>query len=79
MKAKAALLLSLAFSLGTSGILLAKGKEKDKWVCMKDEAEVKVKGKTAQDKGKDCEAQGGSWAKADHHAAKQSSGGGGAW
>lgn len=79
MKATAALLVSVLFGLGTVGVLHAKGKEKskDKWVCMKDEAEVKVKGKTAAEKGKDCETQGGTWEKLE--AENQSSGNGGGW
>ena len=57
-----------------------------KWVCTKDGKNVKVKGDKADDKKKDCEAQGGSWEKATKHKAEggsaapaQSSGGGGSW
>jgi hypothetical protein len=53
---------------------------KAKWVCMKDGAEVKVKGKKPKDKEKDCTAQGGVWEKAkEAQEEKQESGMGGAW
>ena len=55
---------------------------KDKWVCMKDGSEQKVKGKKPKDKEKDCEAKGGIWEKNhgehDEHG-KSESGNGGAW
>ena len=35
----------------------------DKWVCSKDGAEVKVKGKNAKAKQKKCEEKGGTWEK----------------
>lgn len=77
MKTKTALLVSIALGLGTSGALFANKKEKEKWVCHKEEAEVKVKGKTSGDKAKDCEKQGGTWEKVE--SAQQSSGDAGAW
>ncbi len=79
MKAKNILLVCLAFGFGATGMLQAKAKEKskEKWSCMKDEAEVKVKGNTAEEKGKDCASQGGTWEKIE--ADKQSSGNGGGW
>ncbi|HET9236564.1 MAG TPA: hypothetical protein VFO10_04910 [Oligoflexus sp.] len=53
---------------------------KAKRVCMKDGAEVKVKGKKPKEKEKDCTAQGGVWEKAKAaHEEKQESGMGGAW
>jgi hypothetical protein len=61
----------------------------EKWSCQKEGKEVKVKGKKAADKQKQCEEQGGTWEKAakkgDHgheHAEgseEQSSGSGGSW
>ena len=56
-----------------------------KWSCTKDGAELTVSGAKAKEKKKDCEKQGGTWAKAKAKAdsgdaaAKQSSGGGGSW
>jgi len=91
MKMQALVLSSLVLGFGLAGSLQAKTKER--WVCLKDAAEVPVKGKKAADKKNDCIAQSGSWEKAGpagktpadapaadkEGATEQSSGTGGAW
>jgi hypothetical protein len=77
MKVTSLFVIAFTCSLGVMSVS-AQAKEKDKWVCMKDGAEVKVKGKKPEDKEKDCTANGGTWEKAEH-GDKQSSGSGGAW
>ncbi len=77
-----AFLITSAFGLSAASAL---ANPKEKWVCNKDGAEQKVKGKKPADKQKDCEKQGGTWEKAAAkeeaapEAAEQSSGGGGSW
>lgn len=73
MKIISLLLLSLTLASGAA-------EAKEKWVCMKDGSEVKVKGKNPKGKEKACEEKGGVWEKAHHEGHdKQSSGSGGAW
>jgi hypothetical protein len=70
-----------ALFIGVAGLSFANpAAAKAKWVCMKDGAEVKVKGKNPKEKEKDCTAQGGVWEKVkEAHEEKQESGMGGAW
>lgn len=61
------------------GLMGQTAEAKDKWVCMKDQSEVKVAGKNPKEKEKDCVAKGGIWEKSQPASTKQSSGSGGAW
>ncbi len=68
---------ALVCGLGLGASHVAQAKEK--WVCMKEGTEIKVKGKKPKDKEKDCTSQGGTWEKAQHDHEKQESGTGGSW
>jgi hypothetical protein len=59
-----------------------------KWVCLKDESEISITGKTAKDKKLNCEKNSGTWLEMVSKdvqkdpipvAEKQTSGGGGGW
>jgi len=70
----------VAFACTLSFALSPRAEAKGKWVCMKDDEVIKVKGKGKKDKEKACTDQGGVWEKRSKEAEeKQESGSGGAW
>ena len=84
-------ILSTVFLVATCGLGFFNehnAQAKEKWVCKKDGTELKVKGKSPEDKQKSCEEQSGIWEKDakghgkkhdEKHDTEQTSGSGGSW
>jgi hypothetical protein len=71
-------LFAIVFAYAVGLAIPQQVEAKDKWVCMKDGEEIKVKGKKPKDKQKKCTEEGGVWEKKAAEE-KQESGMGGAW
>ena len=77
MKILSTIILLATFGLGST--LGNQAQAKEKWICTKDGATLKVKGHSSKDQQKHCEEQAGIWEKNSHKEGKQSSGSGGSW